>query len=398
MSDQPLEPQAAADARRGISGLAAYLPHWRLQRSAITQVLGSSAGKGTRTVASYDEDSVTMAVEAGRRARRGTNGRVDTLWFASTTGPYAEKTAAPLVHAALRLDGGDGLTAAFAPGAGMVGVSLRDGDDELLGQRHGLAAYAREYRTMGIPLLHPWANRLDRDEIAVAGGTIALRDGAVGLHRDPNGLAIHGLLAGLPEWILAEQEGAAFSATFDFGAHPELLATFPFPHELRLDVALRGRTLRIATTVTPTGDCPVPLAYGFHPYLTLPGVPRERWLVELPACSRLALDARAIPTGATQAQPPTAVELADRAFDDAYVGVADGALFALSDPDDGRRIEVTFEHGYAAAQVYAPLSEPVVCFEPMTAPTNALVSGESLRLAGPGAAATAAFSIAVPRN
>ncbi len=150
--------------------------------------------------------------------------------------------------------------------------------------------------------------------------------------------------------------------------------------------------------MTPTGDCPVPLAYGFHPYLTLPGVPRERWLVELPACSHLALDERSIPTGAAQGQPPTVAPLGDRALDDAYVGVADGALFAVSDPEQGRRIEVTFEQGYSAAQVFAPLSEPVICFEPMTAPTNALVSGESLRIAGPGAPATAAFSIAVPRN
>ncbi len=300
-------------------------------------------------------------------------------------------------YAALLLDGGDGLTAVFAPGAGMVGVSLRDGDDELLGQRHGLAAYARESRTMGIPLLHPWANRLDRDEISVAGGTIRLEDGAVGLHRDPNGLAIHGLLAGAPEWTVESGEDG-FGATFDFGAHPELLETFPFPHELRLDVTLSGRTLRIASTLTPTGGCPVPLAYGFHPYLTLPGIPRERWLVELPPCSHLALDERAIPTGAAQSQPATATTLGDRAFDDAYVGVADGAVFAVSDPDDGRRIEVTFEQGFAAAQVYAPLDEQVVCFEPMTAPTNALVSGESLRLAGPGAPATAAFSITVPRN
>jgi 3-hydroxy-3-methylglutaryl CoA synthase/uncharacterized OB-fold protein len=111
-------------ARRGISGLAAYLPHWRLQRSAITQVLGSSAGKGSRTVASYDEDAVTMAVEAGRRARRGTVGPVDSLWFASTTGPYAEKTAAPLVHAALRLDG-DVIAADAGPGLRGAAAALR---------------------------------------------------------------------------------------------------------------------------------------------------------------------------------------------------------------------------------------------------------------------------------
>jgi len=97
---------ATPNAVRGIRGVAAYLPHWRLQRSAITAVLGSNAGKGTRTVAAYDEDAVTMAVEAGRRALRvAGEASVDALWFASTTGPYAEKTAAPIVHAALRLDG-----------------------------------------------------------------------------------------------------------------------------------------------------------------------------------------------------------------------------------------------------------------------------------------------------
>ena len=49
---------ATPNAVRGIRGVAAYLPHWRLQRSAITAVLGSNAGKGTRTVAAYDEDAV----------------------------------------------------------------------------------------------------------------------------------------------------------------------------------------------------------------------------------------------------------------------------------------------------------------------------------------------------
>ncbi len=111
-------------ARRGLSGISAYLPHWRLQRAAITQFLGASAGKGTRTVASYDEDAVTMAVEAGRRARRGAGDRVDALWFASTTGPYAEKSAAPLVHAALRLDG-DVVAADAGPGLRGTAAALR---------------------------------------------------------------------------------------------------------------------------------------------------------------------------------------------------------------------------------------------------------------------------------
>jgi aldose 1-epimerase len=52
------------------------------------------------------------------------------------------------------------LDATFATGAGMVCCSLRHRGDELLRQRRGLAAYAATGSTIGIPLLHRWANRL----------------------------------------------------------------------------------------------------------------------------------------------------------------------------------------------------------------------------------------------
>lgn len=106
---------------RGIISAAGYLPHWRLQRSAITEVLGASAGKGTRTVASYDEDGLTMAVDAGRRALAAAPGVSPTaLWFATTSPTYAEKTNATIAHAALRLD--RNVLAADA-GAGLRGTS-----------------------------------------------------------------------------------------------------------------------------------------------------------------------------------------------------------------------------------------------------------------------------------
>ena len=53
---------------RGILGHGAYLPHRRLDRSTIAAVAGSGGGKGTRTVASFDEDTTTMGVEAARLA------------------------------------------------------------------------------------------------------------------------------------------------------------------------------------------------------------------------------------------------------------------------------------------------------------------------------------------
>lgn len=90
---------------RGILSAAGYVPYWRLQRSAISEALGSNAGKGTRSVASFDEDSTTMAVEAARVALGRTPGaQISSLWFATTSPTYAEKTSATIIHAALRLD------------------------------------------------------------------------------------------------------------------------------------------------------------------------------------------------------------------------------------------------------------------------------------------------------
>jgi galactose mutarotase-like enzyme len=82
--------------------------------------------------------------------------------------------------------------------------------------------------------------------------------------------------------------------------------------------------------------------------------------------------------------------LGDKAFDDGYDEVAEGVVFAVS--GGGRRIEVHFEQGYPAAQVFAPPGEDVVCFEPMTAPTDALRRG-GYRTAKPGDWGIAQFSI-----
>ncbi|MGI9578089.1 MAG: OB-fold domain-containing protein [Microthrixaceae bacterium] len=110
---------------RGLISVAGQLPHWRLKRSAVAEVLGGNQGKGTRTVASYDEDSVTLAVAAGRTAM-GHRGAVAprSLWFATTTAPYAEKSSAPIAHAALRIDG-DVLAADAAGGLRGANGALR---------------------------------------------------------------------------------------------------------------------------------------------------------------------------------------------------------------------------------------------------------------------------------
>jgi aldose 1-epimerase len=311
----------------------------------------------------------------------------------------------PLVESA-RIEGYDAVRlrsssaqvdATFVPEVGMVGASLRDRGAELLYANGGVHRYARGGSTMGIPLLHPWANRLAGDGYRVNGTAVRLDPRSPLVQRDDQGLPIHGLLNGSPRWRRAPApDGWALSAELDFGAHPDLLAAFPFPHRLRLDVALRRRTLTVRTTLTATGEHAVPVAFGFHPYLRLPGVPRERWHVALPAMRHLALDARSIPTGASRPMPAQADRLGARTFDDGYVDVPPGARFVLA--GGTRRITVRLDEGYPAAQVFAPAASDVICFEPMTAPPNALASGDRLTLVDPGRRHTATFSIAVERR
>jgi galactose mutarotase-like enzyme len=291
------------------------------------------------------------------------------------------------------------LEAAFAPRIGMAGVSLRHAGAELLDRQAGLSAYADRGAVMGIPLLHPWANRLGGFDYAVDGRAVRLPDGPPLVRCEEHGLPIHGLLSGSRHWrlrsVACDSERARLSAALDFGARPELLAAFPFPHRLTLDAAVDADGLTIATTVLATGDVPVPVAFGFHPYLRLPGVDRSSWQLDLPARRHLFTDVRGIPTGHHEDEPPTRLTLGTRSFDDGFDRIADGAAFRVSGA--GRRLTVTFVAGYPAAQIFSPPGAQFVCFEPMTAPTNVLRSGDGLRRVQPGDAFTAVFRIAVSR-
>ncbi len=90
----------------GLLSYGAYVPFYRLDRAQIGAVLGTGGGKGTRAVASFDEDASSMGVEAARRALRAAPDGVapGRLLFATANPPYLDKTNANVVHAALDLD------------------------------------------------------------------------------------------------------------------------------------------------------------------------------------------------------------------------------------------------------------------------------------------------------
>jgi len=285
------------------------------------------------------------------------------------------------------------LEARFAAGANMVGCSLRHRGEELLGLRDGAEAYLARGKTFGIPLLHPWANRLGAWRYDVAGRAVDL-EGAPLVRGEEHGLPIHGALPAGADWRVVETTREALWAELDWAADAARMAVFPFAHRLELRAVVDSGALTIETTIVATGSDPVPMAFGFHPYLSPPGAPREHWEVELPAMAHLALDDRGLPTGGREPWPAQRFALGERTFDDAFaVEAGEAARFAVS--DGTRRIEVAFEHGFPYAQVFAPPGQALICFEPMAAPTDALRTHAGLRFAAPGERAAAAFAIRV---
>jgi aldose 1-epimerase len=283
--------------------------------------------------------------------------------------------------------------AQFVPAANMVCCSLVHDGVERLELRRGLATYAEAGKTMGIPLLYPWANRLARFGYRAAGREVTLDESDERLGRDSQGLPIHGVVPGFLRWEPAD--GAAPDA---IGARlawtsPDLLELFPFTHEVSVKIAVADGELTIATTVRATGEDPVPVSFGYHPYLRNPSAPRQTWEVELAASRRLVLDDHGIPTGEREPVAQPRVTLGETSWDTPFDGLAHPARWRAAGGDGA--MTVTFRAGYEFAQVFAPAGTEFICFEPMTAATNALGSGDGLRIVDPGGEHRAEFTVAL---
>jgi 3-hydroxy-3-methylglutaryl CoA synthase len=94
----------------GIVSVGAYVPRYRLSRAAIAEAHRwmapplAGGAKGDRAFCSWDEDSITMAVEAGRDCLRGADReQIAALSLASTTLPYADLQNSVIVASALDL-------------------------------------------------------------------------------------------------------------------------------------------------------------------------------------------------------------------------------------------------------------------------------------------------------
>ena len=283
------------------------------------------------------------------------------------------------------------LSATFTPGLGMTGVSLRHRGGEHLALPGGLDAL-RGGHTTGLPLLAPWANRLAGRTYRAAGVTVDL--GGLPLHVDDNGLPIHGFLVGRPDWSVGRLWTQGDTARVRASTVVDAPA-FPFPHRIEVTAVVSESRLRVDTTIVPTGRRAVPVAFGWHPYLRLPGAPRRRFRLRLPSRRHLVLDESGIPTGASTSEPAEADLIGRRTFDDGY-RLGRGRRMVI-EHDEGRSIELRCGVGYPFAQVWVPPGKPFVALEPMVAATNALVDGTAPTVPR-GDAFTASFALVLDRS
>jgi aldose 1-epimerase len=230
----------------------------------------------------------------------------------------------------------------------------------------------------GIPFLGPWANRIDSDAYRVNGKRYLLNAGLGNLRRDEHGKPIHGLLNFSGAWTAAGcgagERSAWATARLPFWKHPELMAQFPFAHEVTVTYRLAEGSLEIETTIENQCTEPMPVAIGYHPYFRLHDAPRDEWLVHLAANQRLLLNEFLIPTG--EREPalfedphPLRIRRLDDVFDCLTCDGDGKAHFWVS--GNGEKITVSYGPKYRVAVVFAPEGRDFICFEPMAAITNA---------------------------
>ena len=270
-----------------------------------------------------------------------------------------------------------------------------------VGDRDVVDGYAEDAQCDGGrgQTLVPWPNRVRDGSWTWDGVTRQLA-----LTEPEQRNAIHGLVRWMP-WSVVERSTSAVTLACRSFPQPG----YPWTLAVRTTWALDGRGLGVRTEITNVSGTAAPVAAGFHPYLTLAGPRIDEAVLTLPADTVLVTDARSIPTGSrpvagTEFDFRTPRAVGAQAIDHAFTGLtrtADGrCTVVLASADGARSVELWVDEAYLYLEVFTgdTLADPArrrqgLAVEPMSAPPNALASGEALVTVAPGASWTGNWGI-----
>ena len=177
----------------------------------------------------------------------------------------------------------------------------------------------------GIPLLWPYANRLDEQGFYANGQKYTFDAGLGNTGR--GAIPIHGFMTGATMWKLVEAKADARSAWVttkcDFYRNPRYMKQFPFAHTLTMTYRVQDGALEVHTRIDSMSDEPIPVTIGFHPYFQLTDSSREEWRLSVAAKTHWLLDSNTLPTGETQPitgilPDPKNVAVKDGTLDDIF--------------------------------------------------------------------------------
>ncbi|MEV4900784.1 aldose 1-epimerase family protein [Citricoccus sp. NPDC055426] len=244
--------------------------------------------------------------------------------------------------------------------------------------------------------LSPWPNRV-RDGRWYLDGEVQQLD----LTEPSRGHASHGLLRNTAFLATAH---SAREVVLRGEIHPQHGYPFRLTHQVAYTLDDAG-SLTVRQHLTNHGPRPAPAAFGAHPFLRLGEVPSEELTLTLSAATRILADERLIPTGTRPVQGTdedfragrvVGTGLLDAAFTDLTPG-SDGRHHHTLTAPDGRSVELWAEPDYGYVHVFFtdrfPGRHRAVAVEPMTAPANALNSGDGLVWIASGESLTASWGI-----
>lgn len=254
-------------------------------------------------------------------------------------------------------------------------VAEGSGRRELLWSDPGFATGHARPSGSGIPLLFPFAGRIQGTAFTFAGRTYELDPG------DPLGNAIHGFVINRP-WEVIDQSATQVVGQFQASkVEPQLLRHWPSDFRLRVSYELLGNTLTSEITVENPGSGPLPFWFGTHPYFRLPlgeqGTPAD-CTVTVPAARYWPLD-KMLPTG--EVAPVDAARdlrsgkpFADTQLDDVLTDLeftAGRCVTQITDARSGRRLVMSFGPQFRECVVYNPPHREAICIEPYSGTPNA---------------------------
>lgn len=240
----------------------------------------------------------------------------------------------------------------------------------------------------GIPLLWPYANRLDEQAFYANGQKYSFDPGLGNTGR--GAIPMHGFLTGATAWKVMEAKADAKSAwvtsKLEFFRIPQYMKQFPFAHTLTMTYRLQDGALEVHTRIDSLSAEPMPVAIGFHPYFQVTDSNREEWHLSVGARTHWKLDDRTIPTGETEPitsilPDPKNVAVKDVRLDDVFTDLErdDKGLATMSLKGKTQQLDVVLGPKFKTILVYSPAPNPnarlvrgAVAFEPMAGISNSM--------------------------